>query len=550
MTSGDVELFPVAAYGKGVALLSIAQRATQDGKIGLAYKILRHGLNEFSQPESAATVCLQKLKGDFYSFGATLPPSVFLDSTKYNNSSDSDGFLEKMEFISQGEAAYRCAHALIEGCSDESSALRAQLLTDIGSNYLLQAQIASGHESEGLGGRVSDVSSELFASAAKEFRLALEISPLFGLAWCGLGCALVRSDPLMAQHAFSRSMELDKLAPDSYANLSFLYTTHKNHGASALVSDALTEIADTPMMWINRALIFEYTASQQAEHMLECKYLKQAADAYRASMQTLKHPSATLGISLTCRIESNESDDMLMDSYNYASEYIGRVGSADLPAMLAEGVLSVEVAAKSTNDRFDQMLIEARQLLLHRIERVEECSMDNTEDQGIDLSLCRELVTKDVKNNEQQATDSKSVGSEWSIHRQVVNSPNRGDLWLRLAKQCALKASDEKEGSTGTALTAARRATSILMQQLAEPTTIPTKDRSTRVVKARDLSDALALRYWLEHISDSRKCGIPCDAEDLLPTIQAVNTLELQRSLIICPGNIMARQALLESIVK
>jgi Flp pilus assembly protein TadD len=67
----------------------------------------------------------------------------------------------------------------------------------------------------------------MFQRSVKEFRRAIDLSPHYAPAWCGLGCAAGSgSDPLLAQHAFCRSLELDSLYPDTYANLGFLYTKH------------------------------------------------------------------------------------------------------------------------------------------------------------------------------------------------------------------------------------------------------------------------------------------------------------------------------------
>ena len=483
MKSADDEILPVAAYGYGVALLSMARRDNQDGKAGSAFNLLRQGVQGCQTLGDQTNICGLKLLGDLYSFGASLPPDVFVDVGESSSSSllsDEALLRSQVEFISKGKYAYNHAQSLIDGSSEESDVLRASLVTDVGSNLVLQAQLLSDWESKGLHRQSSFESSSLFESAAIEFRHALELSPTYAPAWCGLGCTLVRSDPLLAQHAFARSLELEKLAPDPYANLSFLYTGHRRYNESARVSDALTEVADTPMMWINRALILEHAVASKPGGPHSRHDIMQAADAYRAALQVVKHPSAMVGLALTCRMTTDEyksADDnaMVTESHSYVSEYLGMVGDYDLPTVLMDGVLRMEAGVINQTNESEQLIDEGRQRVLDGLGRLEGKYIEGDLNTLLNLDVFRQVVAVNDSDRRPVAddTDDSDVESGWSLHRRVVHQPNRGDLWMQLAKQLARNASTC--AYLEPAVLAARRASSILMQQLTKTIAMPSK---------------------------------------------------------------------------
>lgn len=186
----------VAAYGHGIALLSIAQRHYQDGKAGAALESIK--LAASSCMRSGNFACTQKLLGDLYSFASVLPPATFR-----NGSLDDQGNLagcieEKLNFVSLGEEAYRSALKLHE--PDEQMAMKGSFLCDIASNILLQAQIMSTL-SEG-DSEDTDINNR-YDKAAMEFQNAIVSNPLYAPSWCGLGCAVVHKDPLLAQRKSS-----------------------------------------------------------------------------------------------------------------------------------------------------------------------------------------------------------------------------------------------------------------------------------------------------------------------------------------------------------
>jgi hypothetical protein len=114
------------------------------------------------------------------------------------------------------------------------------LISDCGTNILLRAQLASLVEA---GEEDFPETESEFERAAAEFRRALELDSAHAPAWCGLVCA-VSNNPMLAQHAFCHSLELETLAPDPYANLSFIFTAQLATSASDGVSATLTQVAD------------------------------------------------------------------------------------------------------------------------------------------------------------------------------------------------------------------------------------------------------------------------------------------------------------------
>lgn len=206
----------LAVYGRSSSLLQMAQRSHQDGKEGLAYALLREGVSGCESSGNAA-MCFQKLLGDLYSFGANLPPDVF-----GSGSNDSQNMETRIAFVSKGEEAYRRAMQRIGGKEEENNVVRAGLLSDAGSNLLLRARLLSHSQNSVVLQSPSTDSLDICKKAADDFRSAIEICGTFSPAWCGLGCSVLHSEPLLAQHAFSRAIELEAQSPDALANLSFL----------------------------------------------------------------------------------------------------------------------------------------------------------------------------------------------------------------------------------------------------------------------------------------------------------------------------------------
>jgi tetratricopeptide (TPR) repeat protein len=537
---GDKNLIRWATYGEGVALLAMAQRDNSEGKAGSAFSLASKAIKSCESLEEKTSAAIQKLLGDLYTFGAALPDDVFGSENVTTRNELQD---VQLAFIANGETAYAGAEQAVEGLTTEDSIIqRASFVTDFGVNRLLQAQMVAFFQSRGLQERVrSPKVIEMFERAANEFRRAIELYPLYAPAWCGLGCSVAGDAPLLAQHAFCRSIELDQQFPDPYSNLSFLYTENNSFFPSASVSDALTQIADTPMMWINRALILEREAVKTTDDVVSVPKLRQAADAYRAALQVGKHPSAMLGLAMTFRETDDNfgqaADAAALESFGYTSEYIGGNSSADLTGSIANGLLLMELGVKEAGPHSSTWIGEGQHIVREGLNDIREIMKvsENGVVSNLDLDLVEKLSDPPALCDT-DGDEHKTEHPDWkelSLARKIVHEPQRGDLWLALAKELALTSN----APVASTLAAARRALSILTQQLEKS---DTRTGSRIVVGARDLSESLALTHWLEN-SDSV-------AEDESGSKEFIPNVDLQRSLLICPNNRLAREAMKETL--
>ena len=285
----------LAAYGQGVALLYIAQRDLIDGKAGLAMSHIKRAIQS-CENFSFSFGCTRKLLGDLYSFGALLPPDLFARNA---DEDAAETISTQLEFIREGEKAFRSVR---EVQSADSSLLKAQASCDVGANILLQAQLLEclTHGPKKIALEIDD----LYERSRKDFETSLGFDSVYAPAWCGLGCSVLSKDPLLAQHAFSRCIQIEQTFPDAYANIGFLYTSKSAFTPSKSVMNALTQVADTPMMWMNRAFILERDAAKSltSDQGKAAATISQASDAYRAAMQVMKHPESQLGLAMTSRV--------------------------------------------------------------------------------------------------------------------------------------------------------------------------------------------------------------------------------------------------------
>jgi tetratricopeptide (TPR) repeat protein len=533
-SKGDNVWMIMAEYGYASAALALAKRDMQDGKAGSAFMHVREGVGSLLELRDHNYVCVQKLLGDLYSFGASLPPCVY---TRENIDASyvADDKLQRLriEFVSKGVTAYREAERLAGAVVDQSDLLQASLICDIGSNLIVRAQLTQILEGNGFADNSSSESFFLYEKAAHEFRRAIQRSPTLARAWCGLGCAVFQSDPLLAQHAFSRSIELDKLSPDPYVNLCFLYTSHKKFDLSASVSDSLTEVADTPFMWINRALILELSTPSIVPSDLHAHdNIRQASDAYRASLQIIRHPTAMIGLAMTCRMSRHDKDpecSARFESSSYLAEYLG-VNPADTPAKAFYGVSNIERGIQMRDVLQNHFIRTGNELISTSLDQIGEPNLNN-DGAPLNLDLLKLATISDSFNSEGKNVDSEfemsSSSSSWSPQRLVMNEPSRGDLWLKLAKELTMNGCEE------AGMVAASHASSILMQQLRCELAVPVG----RFINPDDVSDALTMLYWFEKANRIAHS----DGDDEVLSRSSVN---LQRALLISPGNTLARAAI------
>lgn len=83
--------------------------------------------------------------------------------------------------------------------------------------------------------------------------------------------------------------------------------------------DALTQVADSSIIWIARGLLLELKGKENAG---ETKYMamRKAADAYRTALQVSRERSALLGLAMTCRHNFKVSSERCLDDFTATVE--------------------------------------------------------------------------------------------------------------------------------------------------------------------------------------------------------------------------------------
>jgi hypothetical protein len=133
-----------------------------------------------------------------------------------------------------------------------------------------------------------------------------------------------------------------------------------------------------------------------------------------------------------------------------------------------------------------------------------------------------------------------------TLARKIVHEPHRGDLWVEFAKQVLRDNDGSKEGIK-SAQVAVCRAVHILTHQLGFPNQQQQQEGAHKIVDPKKLSDALALRHWLDNLAPPPP---PDEAMPLAATAPACRTLGLQKALMMNPNNKFARAALSAAVGK
>ena len=560
----------IAAFGQGRALLAMAQRDAQDGKAGAAYNLMKRAIDGIqkilvsckgNQTVQSDFGCVVKLLGDIYTFGAGLPPALFNEDDSRGYSSG-EHLRSQIAFIAQGEACYLAVKTTKGMLDDEAALLDSAIQCDLGTNILLQSQILAMLYGEGQGLNLSLVDvvhscNEVkvsFDRASDCFRSALTESPLYAPAWCGLGCALCGTDPILAQHAFVRCLQLDKVSPDAWSNLGFLYASHGQLRASIDMMDQLTQVADTPLMWICRAALIEQEALVRVGD--EKLLMSQAADAYRAALQVTKHPSALLGLSLSCRVSPADKNDARKESLGFMREYEGLSSGCNQGALLLRQVLTAEDICERRVKFSMPWMNEAIQneiaditLTAHTFEATflkADCTSRTFEESrngGIDVDIVKDVAEyKRILSEPLETTVStpQLFHAKLSLSRQLIHDPENGKQWLDLAKQMAKELLSAQGVSkrrlvreiVDSAILAANKAVSILVGQIASASRFGTH--------SDDVAEALVLSYWVGSTGNAL-----LDKDEGMPHTKATQ-FDLQRAMMMCPDNTFVRGAMRE----
>ena len=278
-------------------------------------------------------------------------------------------------------------------------------------------------------------------------------------------------------------------------------------------------------MWINRALMLERSViNNPKQDMLDAgRKISRASDAYRAALQVMRHPSAVLGLSLTCRMEDSHGSRLnnlcRKDGFAHMMEYIGLAGSMNRAAVALGGVMTMEKGAMGTSD-WNKDVIEAGRNM------VETAIAPNDLDGILDLEVVGGSINISGKLEEDQKDDSGMADGaiEMSLQRKIVLEPTRPDLWLSLAKQLV------EDGNLEQARIAAERTSAMLKRQLILST--HNDSSSSTHVDSSVLSESLSLAFWLRQSSG-----------DGNQDEGGQSAYDIQFALMMCPNDPLSREA-------
>ncbi|KAL7492536.1 hypothetical protein ACHAWT_001607 [Skeletonema menzelii] len=599
-------LIRMASYIEAEALLSIARTDIQGGKNGSCRSHLVKAITRLEGlcPQNS-TYCEIKLLGDLYSFGEALPPYVFdqIPSGEGDalgaDSSLSAEVEDKISFLQKGEEAYAKALELAARMDDQEEGDKIFLLaatgTDLGINLLSQARTIAVAHGDGSGGdtktAIADLTAEsdrvkdLILRSINAFSQAIDHSPNDAGAWCGLGSALIFVDPLLSQHAFCRALQIDKSIAEPLSSIALLYADYDKTDKSAEILDALTQLEDTPLMWIGRGLLLEKTSRAWHDSPASREgCLTRASDAYRASLQIMQHPAALLGLSLTCRradADVQTSNDKLYSSLaDHSSKVESRIsmtlhqsttGGGNIGASMIDGLFRIEEGLDAVDSS------EASRMIKEGVKRIEQArsrssskiSNDITSSGTkceINFSSAASLQKKDngefpndgIEKSLSEAArdlalDSPAAVQEYSLDQArnaVVLNPDSGESWLLLAKELTQAASSLNDAAAtsetlSSAKAAADKALDLLQDQLLNACLVAPRRKVVHhenlieyseksVVSAIPpsplVSDAMSLVCWLGSMDEENQPQRSCAT--------------LQESLLLNPLNEVAATAL------
>jgi len=596
----------MAAYIEGESCLFLAKGYIQEGKFGSSLSHLEKGIARLlslsiHEKSSMNHYCEIKLLGDLYSLGNSLPSYTFETITvgehteKVGNFSN-NGIKNQLSFLMKGELAYTLAMDMIKRddeieCSD--TALVAAAAIDLATNLLSQTRLvllANGEGANKTGAQINN----LIARSVNAYLLAIDICPHDPSAWCGLGCALVAVDPIMSQHAFSRALQIDPSFANSWSNISLMYVNRNAQKCSEIL-DHLAEVDDTPLMWIGRGFVFESKASgddwtDQDGGTSRAGCFTKAADAYRAALQIMQHPAALLGLSLTCRRATNETNDLVyndlvekatkfesMTSLVIHQNLIGDDNNAG--ASLVNGMSQIEkelnLLTNSDNLNSAVLITEAKKTVYDFMSRSNEVQVNTVQNEVIlksaqcemDLSvnLVNELGTEKKEDfpydmiktvldcnlsfsSGLHINDNCEGNSESDIDKaqfSVLLNPDSGEAWLIFAHQLAKEMANGNNSISllTSAKIAAKRSYDLLYERVVNATMLTPRRQElnnqegdmsalSNLPTATLLSESMSLLAWFDDIELHEEMG------------NNRSYAILQESLMLDPSNCIALAAL------
>lgn len=570
------------------------------------------------------TFLFVRILGDLYSVSEGLPSYVFLGNTTSEDSKDIEDAIKginpevncKLQLLSAGTRSYSKALELAkdeETESDEKQCLITAAATDLGSNLLAKAHVISLALGDGSGIEAHSVihlkeHHEQLQRFLKEsidaFICAIDCSPDDATAWCGIGCALIPFDPLKAQHAFARALQLDKGIAEAWSNLCLMFANEDSRDKGSEILDALTQAEDTPLMWICRGLLFESAADAWNENVPARETnLAKAADAYRAALQICQHPAALLGLSLTCRRNNLDSlpanDSMYSTLAKEAAKVEGRLvvsihqsitGESNHFACMVDKLMQLEntLDVALSDDEPGKNALQLVKTLLNRVKAARHydmaangkaddgCKLQGMMQSEIDFTtsvtslnftssskevsyydavedLTTSLASMNLSNSKKASNDEQSTEDARNM---VYLNPDNGEAWLLFAKALVkelhtdVDQSSSFQQSLSSAKAAAARAYDILHHSVVHASMISPTARSVAVGAPMDRSENRVVSRVASADIVSEALSLVSWIDDLerlqkgeiQPNVKSL--ISMQEAYLLDPTNEMAIQAL------
>ena len=584
----------MAAFGHSSAMLSIARQYSQEGKFGLSLSSLELGINsieylvgkDWRRQESFSKhpVCAMKLLGDLYTEAALLPASVF---------GNLDGSHFQFELVSRGEAAYEHAKKAVTTLSrySECSSIHvAAAWYDLGVNFICQARILTSSLGKDCG-RGTKLTMLDFNVANSDFQKVIEKSihhffqaavalNTFSPAWIGLGTAYSYKDNLLAQHCLCRAIQLEKASLEAWGNIGMIYVNCDATNASIEAFDALTQVANTPLIWIGRGILLE----DEGAAGLGKACFTQASDSYRAAMQVGNKPAALLGLSLTSRLGlSTAINGFYANSAQRAAKaesqgamdlYLHSTGKSDVVALALKNIyvaensimrlLSFEDNHLRVDDDYDDSALAMVGGLMERLSTNEGGTIapatlmtslrEFSHNMNSILTQMNSVLTASKSLLDNASTRNIEVGKSDRLKKARLKlrvHPDDGELFLHYAKLLAttfLEQDNPSNHSRSVVSATVERGLSILLTNVSDVSLLAPR-KSTDIEMDRDrhgislqksvvpnvphayvLSEAFALRAWL-----------PQNAGGSHTKLHRSTMVDVRRSLLLDPENLYSR---------
>ena len=340
--------------------------------------------------------------------------------------------------------------------------------------------------------------------------------------------------------------------------------------------DALTQVADSPIIWIGRGLLLESKGRQEVENSWQIA-MRKAADAYRTALQVSHEPSALLGLAMTCRHTQDISSRENLDAFEVAAksfeqqEFYASIRSyCALKCGSDKFTKSIEISSILEETQYSsslvsiQNLIDEAKLLSNRLNdliNMKTCEEDENYIYKVTSSLIRDVMTsycpRPVTKCKACAT---TIGSALiGLHEE----PGNVNQWLIFAKSLLRDHAGNDENSERSTRKVIRKvlaATNVCIEVGNESIVNPLRLGSSHAKIGSDetkpnhhdigpingrlferpttsslLSEAYAFRHWLCKVENQHILGSDKVQE---------KRIDLQRSLILDPENKLALESL------